>query len=90
MNEEPSALPTDRFDHEPERLGAEHDPTARRIEGLVLHGLPILTPEELDESEGRAEEDMAAGRVVPHEEVADWLRTWGKPDAKPMPREWSR
>jgi predicted transcriptional regulator len=38
----------------------------------------------------RAEEDIAAGRLVPHEEVAKWLRTWGTPDEKPMPAEWRR
>ena len=38
----------------------------------------------------RGEADIAAGRVVPHEEVAKWLRTWGTPDEKPMPPEWRR
>jgi predicted transcriptional regulator len=38
----------------------------------------------------RAREDIAAGRFVSHEEVAKWLRTWGKPDEKPMPPEWRR
>lgn len=38
----------------------------------------------------RAEADVAAGRLVPHEEVAKWLRTWGTPDEKPMPPEWRR
>ena len=27
-----------------------------------------------------AEADVAAGRVVPHEEVVKWLRSWGTPD----------
>ena len=49
--------------------------------------------EEYDEaaeaaSIARAREDIAAGRVVPHEQVAAWLRTWGTPDERPMPREW--
>ncbi len=35
-----------------------------------------------------AEADWVAGRCVPHEEVAAWLRTWGTPDYKPMPRSW--
>ena len=30
------------------------------------------------DAEGMA--DIAAGRVVPHEEVAAWLDTWGTPD----------
>ena len=39
-------------------------------------------------SDARAEADIAAGRVVPHEEVAKWLKTWGTPEAGPPPREW--
>lgn len=37
-----------------------------------------------------ARRDVAAGRVIPHEQVAAWLETWGTPDYKPMPREWLR
>lgn len=36
----------------------------------------------------RARADAAAGRVVPHEAVAAWLRTWGTPQEAPMPPEW--
>ena len=36
----------------------------------------------------RALADIAAGRTVPHEQVAEWLKTWGTPDEKPMPSEW--
>ncbi|WP_260599854.1 antitoxin [Sphingomonas endolithica] len=36
----------------------------------------------------RARADVAAGRVVPHEKVAAWLKTWGTADEQPMPREW--
>jgi predicted transcriptional regulator len=32
-----------------------------------------------------AEADVAAGRVVPHDEVAKWLRSWGTPDELPCP-----
>ena len=32
-----------------------------------------------------AEADVAAGRVVPHEEVMKWLRSWGAPDVLPCP-----
>ena len=38
------------------------------------------------DAEGMA--DIAAGRVVPHEEVAAWLDTWGTPDEKPAPAKW--
>ena len=36
----------------------------------------------------RGEEDIAAGRVVPHEEVAKWLRTWGTARSGPPPKSW--
>lgn len=36
--------------------------------------------------EGEADAD--AGRVVPHEEVAAWLLTWGTADEKPAPDHW--
>jgi predicted transcriptional regulator len=39
-------------------------------------------------SDAEADADIAAGRVVDHEEVAAWLATWGKPDEKPAPEEW--
>ena len=45
-------------------------------------------PEAEAASVARARADVAAGRVVPHEQVAAWLKTWGTPDEKPMPREW--
>ncbi len=45
-----------------------------------------------DESEAAADAeglaDIAAGRVVPHTEVAAWLKTWGTPDEKPAPASW--
>lgn len=46
--------------------------------------------EDIDEdAEARAiaeaEGDVAAGRVVPHEEVVQWLRSWGTPNELPGP-----
>lgn len=35
-----------------------------------------------------AEAEFAAGRCVSHEEVGAWLKTWGTPDYKPMPKAW--
>jgi predicted transcriptional regulator len=32
-----------------------------------------------------AEADVAAGRVVPHDELVTWLRSWGTPDELPCP-----
>ncbi|MGI8840374.1 MAG: antitoxin [Caulobacteraceae bacterium] len=39
-------------------------------------------------ADAEAMADIAAGRVVPHEEVAAWLATWGTPDEKPAPTSW--
>jgi predicted transcriptional regulator len=49
--------------------------------------------EEVDEAfearrEAEALADIDAGRVVPHEDVAAWLETWGSPDEKPAPDSW--
>jgi predicted transcriptional regulator len=47
------------------------------------------TDDEADEialREGEADAD--AGRVVPHDEVATWLDTWGTPHFKPAPKAW--
>lgn len=32
-----------------------------------------------------AEADVAAGRVVPHEKVREWLKSWGTADERPAP-----
>jgi toxin ParE1/3/4 len=47
--------------------------------------------DEIDEEAGRladerAEEDVTAGRIVPHERIAQWLRTWGTPSRREAPR----
>ena len=38
--------------------------------------------------EAEADADAAAGRVVPHHLVAEWLRKVGTPDEEPMPDSW--
>ncbi len=38
------------------------------------------------DAEGLA--DIAAGRVIPHAEVAAWLDTWGTPCEGPAPVKW--
>ena len=40
--------------------------------------------------EAQADADVAAGRVVPHEEVAKWLAKVGTPDEEPMPASWRK
>jgi predicted transcriptional regulator len=34
-------------------------------------------------------QDADAGRVIPHDEVAAWVRSWDKPDEVPIP-EWRK
>lgn len=50
--------------------------------------LDDLTDAEDEARLAEAEADIAAGRVVPHAEVAEWLKTWGTPDEKPAPAHW--
>jgi predicted transcriptional regulator len=35
--------------------------------------------------DAEAEADVAAGRVVPHDEVVKWLKSWGTPNELPCP-----
>ena len=53
---------------------------------------PSLFDQVDDEADERAMSDgeaaADAGRVVPHEEVAAWLKTWGTPDEAPAPAKW--
>lgn len=39
-------------------------------------------------SDARADAEIAAGKGIPHEKVAAWLRTWGTPEEGPPPPEW--
>lgn len=50
---------------------------------------------EIDEAaeaaaDAEAEADIAAGRLIPHDDVAAWLDTWGTADFKPAPKSWFR
>jgi len=56
-------------------------------------GSPERSIFELDDEEderrmAEGEADIAAGRVIPHEEVRKWLLTWGTPEEGPPPAEW--
>jgi predicted transcriptional regulator len=39
-------------------------------------------------SDARAADDIAAGRVVAHADVAGWLASWGSGNESPAPPEW--
>jgi predicted transcriptional regulator len=32
--------------------------------------------------------DVAAGRLIPNDEICAWLETWGTPEEKPPPASW--
>ncbi len=57
-----------------------------------MHPEASLVDETDDEAEAAADTeglaDIAAGRVVPHADVAEWLDTWGRDDETPAPAEW--
>jgi predicted transcriptional regulator len=55
------------------------DPHARS-----LHDVPNEDAELAAQLDAKAEADIAAGRVVPHAKVAEWLNSWGTD--KPLPR----
>jgi predicted transcriptional regulator len=37
-------------------------------------------------ADARAEEDVKAGRVVSHDAVTRWLKSWGSADPLPRPK----
>ncbi|HWU80332.1 MAG TPA: antitoxin [Caulobacter sp.] len=41
-------------------------------------------------AEAEADADIAAGRVVPHERVKDWLKSLGTPEQLPTPYSWRK
>jgi predicted transcriptional regulator len=41
-------------------------------------------------AEAEADADVAAGRVVPHERVRDWLKSLGTPNQLPTPYSWRK
>jgi predicted transcriptional regulator len=61
----------------------------RRFAEILMPKTKTIFDEIDQDAEARAiaeaEADVAAGRVVPHEEVVKWLRSWGTPDELPCP-----
>lgn len=65
-----------------------------RYKGAVAEENQMANPkpvfEEVDndaeaQAIAEAEADAAADRVVPHEDVVEWLKSWGTPDELPCP-----
>ncbi len=60
----------------------------------TLSDEPDIFDEIDEEAEERAlaeaEADIAAGRVVPHERVREWLDSIGTPNEKPVPYSWRK
>jgi predicted transcriptional regulator len=48
--------------------------------------------EQDDEADARrhaeALADIAAGRLIPNDEITAWLESWGTPAEKPAPASW--
>jgi predicted transcriptional regulator len=59
-----------------------------KAELSIFDLLGDVAPEADEQRLHEAEADIAAGRLLPHEEVAEWLKTWGTPDFKPAPAHW--
>lgn len=59
-----------------------------KSEPSIFDQIDEIDPEADERAMAEAEADLTAGRVVPHEEVAAWLDTWGTPDEKPAPKSW--
>ena len=69
------------------RLDKLADATARSRSWLAAHALQVyVEDQEWQLAEIRkGKKDLREGRVVPHEKVARWLRTWGKKRKLPPP-----
>lgn len=48
----------------------------------------IVDPEHDARVEAEADADIAAGRLIPFEDIAQWLKTWGTPDYHEPPAAW--
>ncbi len=69
-----------------------HSCYAKRVNVEPRH--PLLPPPGMTEDEwdalrdAQADADIAAGRLIPHEKVMEWVAKWGTPEETPIPPEW--
>lgn len=73
---------------EVDRLEALAARTGRPAEVLRREAITRYVDDELRQLEELEEglADLEAGRVVDHEVVAEWLRSWGTPNEGPAPK----
>jgi predicted transcriptional regulator len=57
-------------------------------EPSIFEQLDDIDPKADQRRLAEAEADIAAGRIVPNDEVVKWLETWGKPEETPAPKSW--
>ncbi len=55
-------------------------------ERSIFDELDEIDPEMDERRLAEAEADIAAGRLVPHARVVEWLMSWGTPDELPCPK----
>ena len=67
---------------------SDGDPDASKLQDEEPSVFDEIDAEAEEAALQRAEAQAVAGKVVPHEEVAAWLRTWGTPDERPAPPRW--
>jgi RHH-type rel operon transcriptional repressor/antitoxin RelB len=62
------------------RLNKLADATARTRSWLAAHALEVYVEDQEWQIAAirKGRKDVSAGRVVPHKNVARWLRSWGK------------
>ncbi len=54
-------------------------------EAKSIFDLPLDDAEEA-RLDGIADAEIDAGEFVPHDKVAEWLNSWGKPNELPCPK----
>ena len=69
------------------RLDKLADATSRSRSWLAAHALQVYVEDQEWQlaTIRKGVKDLEAGRVVPHERVARWLRSWGKKRELPPP-----
>jgi hypothetical protein len=62
----------------------------KTLEQIPPHILGPVSPQEEERLIAEARADAAAGRIVPHEHVRQWLANLAKGVRQPRPQPWRR